>query len=912
MSVRKKRRTSGPSGQFDLVVVGCGGGHDETNLSGYLCKTRDQPWDAGILGLEAGSGYGALKRLLGTTHPHLFSTLFSKSKSKFKSGLSATDRAYTIYTHLRAFLLTHAHLDHAASLVISAGSLPGPTKYILGAQGVLDDLNRCIFTPGRCWPDIVGWDGNTSGGKLKALPVAPGNDGETADRDEEYVDLGIGMDSIRVRVVPVAHGGSCAGQPQSQPQHINGQHNDHDDAGIYRSSAFFVRHAPTRHEFLFFGDVEADPDPAPPLTPTLSSHHSPTPALTPASTLDTLPASTADNLPASTADGLPACNRPLLRPIWEHAAHLFTSSRLHTLLLECSWPAGRPVAQLFGHLGVEQVRKEMRALAAEVVKARRAADTRQTAETNRKQELIEASPIPVVKPVSTRSQTRTRRAHTESPPPVTRNLKRKATHPVPIHSTATFPSPLIVTDPLAGTLTGLRVIIIHCKEPAPGFNLAGAASIADYIVRQLKNGVPEAGLRPNELGVEYIAAHQGDEFGQSVVPGTIPIGTTVYHGRPDTTVPSGAEWLAFDPEMSVLFLGGTPTSRVMTFTTIRTLRVLYFDGASAAKLTTGSLDTQELLVDFGGQSGNRTLDDRRRLAKLCEWGKDKDIDGYAGAWHGRAPGEVRVKLDAARLVSIYDPALHSGTVARRGLEKILHRGQGLGAADIQTWQSWITRAASPDAPKASGVDWQALSTVIMDRYGARLEYLRFLLDPNRVFRNTTAVEAVRAQLMLMLLTDLTAETIPDDRCNSHEWARPIATHCSSFLLSRLPLSEFTREERTLFSAISGTQAEICRVLTLIWSEAYDVPLSTDKTALLKEWRERVDTLMKWLDWSLWNRCIPECDLEHMCWIPTWPMGIGKGPIPGSSGEEDPTKVDWTPRCIPRGKREGFIDRKKPN
>ncbi|KAG8740880.1 3',5'-cyclic-nucleotide phosphodiesterase pde1 [Ceratobasidium sp. 414] len=543
MLVRKKRRTSAQSSQFDLVVVGCGGGHDETNLSGYLCKPRDQPWDAGILGLEAGSGYGALKRLLSTTHPHLFSPLFPKSKSK--PGLSATDRAYTIYTHLRAFLLTHAHLDHAASLVISAGSLPGPTKYILGAQGVLDDLNRCIFGPGRCWPNIVGWDGNTNGGRLKALPVAPGNDGATADRDEEYTDLGIGMDSIRVRVVPVTHGGSCTGQSQPQPNHINGHHNDHDDAGIYRSSAFFVRHAPTRHEFLFFGDVEADPDPAPPLTP-LSSHHSPTPALTPASTLDTIPASTADNLPTSTLDSLPTCNRPLLRPIWEHTAHLFTSSRLHTLLLECSWPAGRPAAQLFGHLGVEQVRKEMRALAAEVVEARRIADTRQTVEINRKREIIEAPPIPAVKPVSTRSQTRTRRAHTESPPPVTRNLKRKATHPVPAH--LTFPSPLTATDTLSGTLTGLRVVIIHCKEPAPGFDLAGAPSIADYIVRQLKDGVPETGLGPNELGVEYVAAHQGDEFdGAGVCAATIKKTDTIKNGTHEADC-----WTLLPPTFLVL------------------------------------------------------------------------------------------------------------------------------------------------------------------------------------------------------------------------------------------------------------------------------------------------------------------------------------------------------------------------
>ena len=37
MFPRKKRRTDPHSpAHFDLVVVGCGGGHDETNLSGYV------------------------------------------------------------------------------------------------------------------------------------------------------------------------------------------------------------------------------------------------------------------------------------------------------------------------------------------------------------------------------------------------------------------------------------------------------------------------------------------------------------------------------------------------------------------------------------------------------------------------------------------------------------------------------------------------------------------------------------------------------------------------------------------------------------------------------------------------------------------------------------------------------------
>ncbi|KDN48723.1 hypothetical protein RSAG8_02710, partial [Rhizoctonia solani AG-8 WAC10335] len=216
------------------------------------------------------------------------------------------DKAHTVFAHLRAYLISHAHLDHCASLIISSGSLPGPTRHILGAQSVLDDLERCIWRPGRCWPRIVGWDpsnsSHTAGGVLRALKLAP---------DEEYAPVGAGLDDLLVRVVPVSHG--CA----------------------YTSSAFFIRHARTRHEFLFFGDVEADPIPSP---PTSSS-----------------------SLPST---------RPLLFPIWTHTAHLFTSNRLRTLLIECSYPAGRPESQLFGHLSVEGLRKEIKVLAGEVAKLR--------------------------------------------------------------------------------------------------------------------------------------------------------------------------------------------------------------------------------------------------------------------------------------------------------------------------------------------------------------------------------------------------------------------------------------------------------------------------------------------------------------------------------------------------------------
>ncbi|KAH7341539.1 cAMP phosphodiesterases class-II-domain-containing protein [Rhizoctonia solani] len=442
MSVHSRKKRRMDSGHFDLVVVGCGGGHDETNLSGYLLKPRDKQWSDGILGIEAGSGYGALKQLFESTHPHLFASLFRPNSSK--RPYSATDKAHTVFTHLRAYLISHAHLDHCASLIISSGSLPGPTRHILGTQSVLEDLERCIWRPGRCWPRIVGWDhdssSNTAGGILRALKLAPGTD-VIGDRDEEYAPIGAGFDDLLVRVVPVSHG--CS----------------------YTSSAFFIRHARTRHEFLFFGDVEADPipDSSPAFSPSSSSCSS---------------------------------TRPLLFPIWTHAAHLFTSNRLRALMIECSYPAGRSESQMFGHLSVDGLRKEIQVLAAEVAKLRP-----RVVEEGTKPPVVEVEGLP---PKGTKVRSLLRRP-----------LKRKPSSDLPHPRTRSFtksPSATPSTKPVSsGPLTGLRVIVTHCKEPPPGFDLQGAPSIADYIVRQLKYGV--GALGPDETGVEYIAAHQGDEFG---------------------------------------------------------------------------------------------------------------------------------------------------------------------------------------------------------------------------------------------------------------------------------------------------------------------------------------------------------------------------------------------------------------
>ncbi|KAF8644150.1 hypothetical protein AX16_008677 [Volvariella volvacea WC 439] len=204
---------------FNLVVLGSGGGPDETNLSAYLLKTADSAWEDGIVALEAGSGQGALARLL-RDNPKLF---HESSNTDSSDNNSSNYTAAQIYSFIRAFLISHAHLDHISGLVLSAGSLSGPRRRVYGASCTLKDL-ECVFSD-RIWPNLASWNESDESYKLlyTALPL------------NNYVKLHPG---ISVRLMPVSHG--------------------HDSLGNHESAAFFIRHDASSREFLFFGDVEPD------------------------------------------------------------------------------------------------------------------------------------------------------------------------------------------------------------------------------------------------------------------------------------------------------------------------------------------------------------------------------------------------------------------------------------------------------------------------------------------------------------------------------------------------------------------------------------------------------------------------------------------------------------------------------
>ncbi|KAJ3925694.1 MAG: hypothetical protein NXY57DRAFT_20802 [Lentinula lateritia] len=118
--------------------------------------------------------------------------------------------------------------------------------------------------------------------------------------------------------------------------------------------------------------------------------------------------------------------------------------------------------------------------------------------------------------------------------------------------------------------------------------------------------------------------------GHSVVPGLIPAGTVLYHGRGDANTPTVPEWLATDPEHSYHFCRGQTADSgcwQLVITVLRPLKVLYFDGSAAAKMRDGSMDSQDILA-YGKVVPEKFFSERERIRNLCEWARNLDIDGF--------------------------------------------------------------------------------------------------------------------------------------------------------------------------------------------------------------------------------------------------------------------------------------------
>lgn len=235
---------------------------------------------------------------------------------------------------------------------------------------------------------------------------------------------------------------------------------------------------------------------------------------------------------------------------------------------------------------------------------------------------------------------------------------------------------------------------------------------------------------------------------------------------------------------------------------------------------------------------------------------------HAGSWHNYAPGETRVHVDYSGLVSFFDPVFTSLVDARRVQTRDEYRPGNLSAKDTKLAHSLIADVYTRNQT-GSGIDWGSITKVVVDRYGERLKLVRHLLE-HRGSRNISEqARQVRTQVLIMLTPYMLAEAIPASDSGSRSWIAPIANHCATTVTSWAPADSMTREEWVIKDAIDQILHEICRVISDIWVDAFDVEAASihQTTQYLTKWKRDVEELMGWLDWSMWNTCSPACGPE---------------------------------------------------
>ncbi|QIL77576.1 MBL fold metallo-hydrolase [Hymenobacter sp. HDW8] len=145
-SVFAQRAASPPT--FNIVPLGVKGGLDEGNLSAYLVAPAGS---ASYVCLDAGTVYSGVEKAV--------------ARKVFAAPAGAVIR-----NNIKAYLISHAHLDHVAGLLLNATD--DSPKSIYGLSECLKTIQNDYFN-WRTWPNF-GSSGNPPAlGKYQLRPLAP-------------------------------------------------------------------------------------------------------------------------------------------------------------------------------------------------------------------------------------------------------------------------------------------------------------------------------------------------------------------------------------------------------------------------------------------------------------------------------------------------------------------------------------------------------------------------------------------------------------------------------------------------------------------------------------------------------------------------------------------------------------------
>lgn len=124
---------------FQVVVMGSGGGPMENDLSGYLIA---QAGSNEFISLDAGTLLAGITRAEQETG---FGAIPTSAPSPY------LPQAQILRDRIKAYLISHAHLDHVAGLVIN--STLDTNKPIFGIPDTIDNLRDHLFN-WKIWPNF--------------------------------------------------------------------------------------------------------------------------------------------------------------------------------------------------------------------------------------------------------------------------------------------------------------------------------------------------------------------------------------------------------------------------------------------------------------------------------------------------------------------------------------------------------------------------------------------------------------------------------------------------------------------------------------------------------------------------------------------------------------------------------------
>ncbi|KAL8356633.1 hypothetical protein RB601_001772 [Gaeumannomyces tritici] len=198
---------------LQVIVLGSGGGPDESNTTAFLVRSLASGWGKGCLvAVDAGVHLSAINRILEATQPPGLLDGSVPVPHKLESGpfkglelphaSPGANAAHVLRTLVDAYLITHPHLDHIAGFVINTAGLPGTRpKRLAGLPSTIAAFKAHIFN-NVIWPNLS--DENNGAGLVTYSRLVEGGSPALGDGDGRgYLEI---SDGLSVKAWGVSHG----------------------------------------------------------------------------------------------------------------------------------------------------------------------------------------------------------------------------------------------------------------------------------------------------------------------------------------------------------------------------------------------------------------------------------------------------------------------------------------------------------------------------------------------------------------------------------------------------------------------------------------------------------------------------------------------------------------------------------